>query len=87
MSALVDDIRNYSTDDGEEWWDMNVADLIRALATELDASPRCRLLVPATGEIFEAPLLQLVSQMALSVQSGHGFRIEAVLDALKETPR
>ena len=71
-------MRDYATDDGEEFWDVGPLDALRAVVGEMERWPRVRLMVPDTGEILEGPLGSMLSHVARVLERGKGVRIEPV---------
>lgn len=68
--------RDYKTDDGEEYWTVNVVHALDAIQGELATWPRARLLNSTTGEIFEGPLYVLLDGMVRGIREGSDLRVE-----------
>jgi hypothetical protein len=76
--TTLKDLRDYSANDGEEYWIVNLADALNAIHNELNSWPDARLLNPTTGEIKEAPLRHLIGSIAEAITSGHEIRVEPI---------
>ena len=70
--------RDYNTDDGEEYWTVNIVQALDAVQGELAKWPKARLLNPTTGEIFEGPLYVLFDGMVQGLREGSDLRLEPV---------
>lgn len=71
-------LRAYSpsaADEGEEYWTLNLVDLIDIMAAEIADSPQARGMNPATGEIIEGPFFVLLGHLADWLRAGYEFRI------------
>lgn len=72
----LDGFRDINTDDGEEYWIVDVYHALEATLGELESWPKARLLNRTTGEIFEAPLAHLIGHIAEGIERGNVLGIE-----------
>ncbi len=69
-------LRDYATNDGEEYWNVGVAHAVEALHGELQSWPTARFLNPSNGEIKVAPLGYLIDSIAEAIDRGETIRLE-----------
>lgn len=71
-------VRDYNTDDGEEYWTIGPLHALEAVVNELNGLPVVRGLNPTTGEIVQGPFAVLLNTFGRWLKDGHDFRVEMV---------